>query len=134
MSGGPNQILSGMEGFSAYLGNLGPDQDTALQSPESRMWLTVMIHNFNDAMWEDDYNTGIRSFIDKFNARAQARAFLRGRTEGFHLICQAAGLDPDRMRIVARDTFGDALDDPYVLLDANAAEALLGDRIVEFVE
>ncbi len=103
-------------------------------SPENALWLTAMIHSFNDAMWVDDYNTGFRSFIEKYNARAQARAFLRGRTEGFHLICHAAGLDPDRIRRIARDIFGDTLDDPYFLLDEAAAEALLGDRLAEFVE
>ncbi len=104
------------------------------ESPERHMWLAVIGRAFQDARWKDDYTTALRIFIDKYNARAEARAFLRGRTEGFHLICQAAGLNPDYTRRRARSIFGDALHDPYALLDAAAAEALLGDRIVDFVE
>jgi hypothetical protein len=53
-------------------------------------------------------------------------SWLRGTTEGFNLVCDAADADPGYVRRIARSRYGSLLDDNWTPIELSEALRLSG--------
>jgi hypothetical protein len=96
----------------------------------NELWAAVIARAFKDANWspigEKATNIIPELYQELFNARAYALSWLRGTTEGFSLICDAADADPDYVRRIARSRYGSLLDDNWTPIKLSEALRLSG--------
>ena len=109
--------------WDAPLPKLTPDDITIDQC--RGIWNEIILRTFREAEWEEEGGVGPRYYVEHHNMRAVARIFLRGTSEHFHLICQAADVSPSVIRQAAIERFGSSLYEPGDLIDLKEAAALL---------
>ncbi len=89
------------------------------------LWRAVVQQTFREAEWEEEEEMGARYYANHVNARTRALLFLQGTSPGFHMICQAAGMDPGAICRAAQKRFGNALYEPCILIDTETAIGFL---------
>ncbi len=76
----------------------------------NELWAAVIAQAFKDADWSPkkgttkNYSPGLRAY---------ALFWLRGTTEGFRVVCDAADVDPSYVRRIARSRYGSLLDENW---------------------
>jgi hypothetical protein len=107
---------------------LDPDDVHPLTCNE--LWSAVIARTFKDADWSPigEKATSIAPdlYQEFFNARAYALSWLRGTTEGFALICDAANVNPGYVRRIARHRYGALLDESWTPIELSEALRLSG--------
>lgn len=78
------------------------------------VWLAVIERAVLDARWNPDKvdkesRSGGIPHTQMVNARGDALRWLRGNTEGFRFVCEAAGLNPAYVKRLAIEQFGEDL-------------------------
>ena len=106
------------------------DPETVHPFQCNKLWAAVIARAFKDADWSPVGKKATRIvpelYQELFNARAYALSWLRGTTEGFALICDAADADPGYVRRIARSRYGSLLDDNWTPIKLSKAIRLSG--------
>ncbi len=96
----------------------------------NELWAAVIARAFKDADWSpaDDEATRVTTglYRELFSARAYALSWLRGSTEGFKLVCDAANANPAYVRRIARSRYGSLLDENWTPIKLSEAIRLSG--------
>jgi hypothetical protein len=96
----------------------------------NELWAAVIARAFKDADWSPigKKATSVvpELYQELFNARAYALSWLRGTTEGFDLICDAADASPGYVRRIARSRYGSLLDNNWTPIKLSEALRLSG--------
>ena len=106
------------------------DPETVHPFQCNELWAAVIARAFKDADW---FPVGKRAtsivpelYQELFNARAYALSWLRGTTEGFALVCDAANANPSYVRRIARSRYGSLLDYNWTPIERSEALRLSG--------
>jgi hypothetical protein len=90
------------------------DPATIHPSQCNRLWAAVIARAFADADWSPDDKAAKKItpdlYQELFNDRASALVWLRGNTEAFGDVCDAAHANPEYVRRIARSRYGKLID------------------------
>jgi hypothetical protein len=102
--------------------------------PREMLWSAVIVRAFNDAAWVPDDVDTARNYVENHLDYSSALVWLRGNTKDFMTVCEFANINPGYVRRLARERFGDRIDELQTPVTYAQARAIVRERDVDLLK